>query len=141
MAFKEIRQFGRIAETTEIPNLTEIQKFSYAQFLQEDTPTDKRKLIGLEALLREIFPIVSYNEETQMEFHGYELGKARYTPDECRQLRLTYGKPFRIRCRLIRKDVEDHERLDLPRGDSIDDRGRGIYHQWGGTCDREPVAP
>ncbi|MCH9021866.1 MAG: DNA-directed RNA polymerase subunit beta, partial [Planctomycetes bacterium] len=107
MAFREIRRFGRIAETTEIPNLTEIQRFSYAQFLQEETPPEKRKLIGLEALLREIFPIVSYNEETQMEFQGYELGKARYTPDECRQLRLTYGKPFRIRCRLVRKDVEE----------------------------------
>ncbi len=42
-----------------------------------------------------------------LEYISYDLGKPRYTPDECRQLRLTYGMPFRVRVRLVRKDKDE----------------------------------
>ena len=107
MYFKETRNFGKIAEAIEIPALSKLQRLSYARFLQRDVDAEKRKIAGLEALLREIFPIVSYDENSRLEYLSYELGKPRYSPDECRQLRLTYGVPFRIRCRLLRKGKEE----------------------------------
>jgi len=107
MSVTEIRQFGKTAPLVDIPSLSNIQRESYARFLQEYVPPDARKPIGIEGLLREIFPIVSYDGNTQLEYLDYDLGKARYSPDECRQLRLTYGVPFRIRCRLVRKDHEE----------------------------------
>jgi DNA-directed RNA polymerase beta subunit len=57
-----------------------------------------RRRIGLEALLREVFPIESYDGTMFLEYIYYELEEPRYTPDECRELRLTYGLPFRSAC-------------------------------------------
>ena len=51
-------------------------------------------------MLQEIFPIESYDKKISLEYIKYELGKPRYDPDECRQLRLTYGRPFRVWLRL-----------------------------------------
>jgi len=90
-----------------IPNLIEIQVGSYKRFLQADVPPSERTPTGLEGLLREVFPIASYDENITLEYLDYTLGKPRYTPDECRQLRLTYGMPLRIRCRLHRKDTDE----------------------------------
>ena len=89
---------------------------SYARFLQYDTPHDKRKDEGLEGVLREIFPIESYDKKLTLEYLRYELGKPRYEPDECRQLRLTYGRPFRIWLRLNKEQpIEEEVYLgDLP---------------------------
>jgi len=103
----EIRNFGKIGEALPIPSLTQIQTESYDRFLQIDTESYKRKDQGLESLLREVFPVQSYDGNMSLEYLSYELGKPRYTPDECRQLRLTYGMPFRIRVRLVRQDKDE----------------------------------
>src|SRR5512139_3233265 len=92
---RETRRFGSGREAHIIPDLTQIQTESYAAFLQEEALVDKRKDHGLESVLKEIFPIESYDKQIKLEYLHYELGKPRYTPEECRQLRLTYGKPFR----------------------------------------------
>ena len=101
----KVRDFSKVGDAAPIPNLIEIQRASYARLLQKDT--SRRKNRGLEGLLREIFPIVSYDEGTRLEYLDYELGEPRYNPQECRDLGLTYGMPFRIRCRLIRKDSKE----------------------------------
>ncbi|MEX2310166.1 MAG: DNA-directed RNA polymerase subunit beta [Pirellulales bacterium] len=110
------RRFGSGREAYAIPDLTEIQTRSYARFLQYETPLDKRKDEGLEAVLREIFPIESYDKKLKLEYLRYELGKPRYEPDECRQLRLTFGRPFRIWLRLNKEQpIEEEVYLgDLP---------------------------
>ena len=60
-------------------------------------------------MLREIFPIESYDKTLKLEYLRYELGKPRYEPDECRQLRLTYGRPFRIWLRLNKEQPIEEE--------------------------------
>ena len=60
-------------------------------------------------MLREIFPIESYDKTIKLEYLRYELGKPRYTPEECRQLRLTYGKPFRVWLRLNKEQPIEEE--------------------------------
>jgi DNA-directed RNA polymerase subunit beta len=90
-----------------VPDLIGIQTRSYARYLQEHVPITKRDASGLEALLREMFPMESYDGKLSMQYISYELGKARYTPDECRELRLTYGMPLRVRLRLVRKDHDE----------------------------------
>jgi DNA-directed RNA polymerase subunit beta len=114
---EEVRNFGSGREVFVAPDLTQIQTASYDAFLQEQVAPDKRKDQGLESVLREIFPIESYDKQICLEYLKYELGKPRYTPDECRQLRLTYGRPFRVWLRLVKKDqpVEEEVYLgDLP---------------------------
>ncbi len=110
------RNFGRFGDTAKVPALTAIQTRSYERFLQLDVPPEKRAPIGLEGVLREIFPIKSYDNTLSLEYLRYELGKPRYGPDECRQLRLTYGRPFRVWLRLVKdQPVEEEVYLgDMP---------------------------
>jgi DNA-directed RNA polymerase subunit beta len=84
--------------------------------LQYDVPPQKRTDQGIEGVLREIFPIESYDKTLRLEYIRYELGKPRYTPEECRQLRLTYGKPFRVWLRLNKgQPIEEEVYLgDIP---------------------------
>jgi DNA-directed RNA polymerase subunit beta len=96
-----------VPDATPIPDLIDIQMASYDRFLQQDTDPARRKPHGLEGLLREVFPIVSYDERTALEYLDYDFGEPRYTQEECRDLKLTYGMPLRIRCRLTRKDSKD----------------------------------
>jgi len=102
-----VRNFGKVGDALPIPNLIDIQRASYAAFLQADKAPEDRGNSGLEALMREVFPIESYDGDMRLEYLSYELGKPRYTPEECRELRLTYGMPFRVRVRLFRKDKDE----------------------------------
>ncbi|MFN7290279.1 MAG: DNA-directed RNA polymerase subunit beta, partial [Pirellula sp.] len=104
-----VRLFGSGRSQFPIPNLTTLQTVSYEAFLQEDIPSDKRKNQGLESVFKEIFPIESYDKTVALEYLRYELGKPRYTPEECRQLRLTYGKPLKAWFRLKRDQPLEEE--------------------------------
>ena len=99
----DVRNFGTIQGTFEISDLTKIQTDSYVRFLQLEADARERKDEGLEAILREVFPIESYDGKYRLEYIKYELGKPRYTQLECRQLRLTFGRPFRIWLRLVKE--------------------------------------
>jgi len=101
------RNFGKVDDAVEIPNLVAIQRNSYDNFLQKDVAPTKRKHVGLEALFQETFPIESYDKKMLLEYLYYELEKPHYTPTQCRQLRLTYGYPMKIWCRLRTKEGED----------------------------------
>ena len=59
--------------------------------------------------MREIFPVESYDKTLRLEYIRYELGKPRYEPDECRQLRLTYGRPFKVWLRLTKEQPVEEE--------------------------------
>ena len=96
----EIRNFGKTKDAIPPPPLTQIQTESYAGFLQADLPASQRKDVGLEAILRETFPIKSFDGTLSLQYLKYELGRPRYTPKECRDLRLTYARPFRVWLRL-----------------------------------------
>src|SRR5258707_13822407 len=84
----QVRNFGRFGDAVEVPPLTDVQTKSYARFLQLDVPPEKRTATGLEGVLREIFPIESYDKTLSVQYIKYELGKPRYGPDESRELRL-----------------------------------------------------
>jgi len=103
------RNFGSLQNDFEISDLTVIQTAAYARFLQLERESRERKDEGLEAILREVFPIESYDGKYRLEYVRYELGKPRYSPLECRQLRLTYGRPFRIWLRLMKEQAIEEE--------------------------------
>ena len=107
MVLRTVRNFGKVLDAVNIPDLVQIQRKSYELFLQKDTAPTRRKCVGLEALFQEIFPIESYDKSMTLEYLYYELEKPHYTPTQCRQLRLTYGYPLKIHCRLRTRDSED----------------------------------
>ena len=107
MLLNNVRDFSRYGDAVQIPDLIQIQTESYARFLQADLAPSDRSETGLQGLLREVFPIESYDGNMHLEYIEYALDEARYTPDECRELELTYGMPFRVKVRLHRKDSEE----------------------------------
>ena len=102
-----VRNFGKVQDAVEIPDLVAVQRKSYDRFLQKDVAPTKRKCSGLEDIFSETFPIESYDKKMVLEYLYYELESPHYTPTQCRQLRLTYGYPLKIWCRLRSKEGED----------------------------------
>src|SRR3989440_2494167 len=107
MRVQDVRDYSKRGDALPIPNLIEVQLESYQRFLQKEVEAGKRKPEGIEALLREVFPIESYDGNLRLEYISYDLSEARYTTDECRALRLTFGMPFRIQVRFVRKDKDE----------------------------------
>ncbi|MCD8493129.1 MAG: hypothetical protein LRY51_15200 [Geovibrio sp.] len=74
--------FSKIQKVIDMPDLIEVQKRSYVEFLQEGVPTDEREQKGLDEVFREIFPITDFNETSVLEYISYTLEKPKYTPRE-----------------------------------------------------------
>lgn len=83
--FRLRRSFGKIKKIIDIPNLIEIQKRSYEEFLQADVPVEQRTDTGLQAVFKSVFPIKDFNETASLEFVSYELGQPKYDVEECHQ--------------------------------------------------------
>ncbi len=107
MSSQAVRNFSKIGDAIKIPDLILIQRDSYRSFLQEHLEPNKRKNMGLEALFQEVFPIESYDKTMHLDYIYYELDRPRYSLQECRDLRLTYGYPLKICCRLHRQGGEE----------------------------------
>ena len=93
--------FGSISIPVQPPNLLAVQLDSYNRFLQKDSPPDKRKNEGLEAVFRSIFPISDFSGSSTLEYVHYRLGDPQYTVDECRIRGVTFSAPLRVALRLI----------------------------------------
>ncbi len=100
----DIRNFSKVGSVMDVPDLTSIQKDSYREFLQAGAPPMKREEVGLQKIVRETFPIENEAKGIRLEFICYRLGKPRYLPEQCLELRLTYGRPFYVRVRLHKAD-------------------------------------
>ncbi|MEK7270156.1 MAG: DNA-directed RNA polymerase subunit beta, partial [Planctomycetota bacterium] len=105
----DVRNFSKIGDAVPVPDLTRIQTEYYDRFLQKDMPARERKHIGLESVLQESFPIQSYDKTMSLEYVSYSLGRPRYSPAECKRLRLTYGYPFKVWLRLKRPEPVEEE--------------------------------
>ena len=115
--FPKRRCYGKYQDILSAPNLVELQLKAYEDFLQTEIPSIIRENKGLESIIREVFPIHSYDQKSSLEYLGYELGKPRYSPDECRKLKLTYGAPFKIRVRLINTENDQFKEEEVYLGE------------------------
>ena len=105
---KKVRKnFGRIREVAEMPNLIKVQKSSYDQFLQTDIAYEDRTNDGLQGVFKSVFPITDFAETASLEFVSYELEKPKYDTDECQQRDMTYAAPLRVTLRLIVFEVDE----------------------------------
>jgi len=124
---KRVRKtFGRIPQVAEMPNLIEVQKYSYDQFLQVDEPTGGREEQGLQAVFKSVFPISDFSETATLEFVRYEFEQPKYDVEECQQRGMTFAAPLKVTLRLIvfevdedtgAKSVKDIKEQDVYMGD------------------------
>ncbi|MBK9293083.1 MAG: DNA-directed RNA polymerase subunit beta [Oligoflexia bacterium] len=101
------RSFAKKNQVIEIPNLIELQKRSYEDFLQKDVDPDKRENVGLHAVFKSVFPVSDFNQTASLEFVSYALETPKYDVDECRQRGMTYAAPVKVTLRLIVFDVDE----------------------------------
>src|SRR6266702_3976365 len=124
---KRVRKFfGKIQEVAEMPNLIEVQKASYDQFLQIYEPPGGRPDEGLQTVFKSVFPISDFSNTSMLEFVKYEFEPPKYDVDECRQRGMTYAAPLKVTLRLIvfdtdeetgAKSVKDIKEQDVYMGD------------------------
>jgi DNA-directed RNA polymerase subunit beta len=111
--------FGNIHEISEMPNLIEVQRESYEQFLRSDPSIGY--VSGLEKTLRSVFPIQDFAGTAHLDFDHYELEEPKFDTDECRQRGLTYAAPMRVTLRLttfeIDPDTEAKSVIDIKEQD------------------------
>ncbi|WP_321502893.1 DNA-directed RNA polymerase subunit beta [Breoghania sp.] len=105
---KRVRKFfGDIRDVAEMPNLIEVQKASYDQFLQVEEPEGGRTVDGLEAVFKSVFPISDFSGTSLLEFVRYEFEPPKYDVDECRQRGMTFSAPLKVTLRLIVFDIDE----------------------------------
>ena len=94
-----------------IPPLLEIQVNSYRDFLQVGVLESARRDVGLQAALKSVFPIDSYNGTVSLQFISYNLGEPLFNVRECQTRGLSYGAPLKITVRLVlySKDNKDQQ--------------------------------
>src|SRR6195952_2151640 len=124
---KRIRKsFGRIPEAVQMPNLIEVQRSSYEQFLQRETRSADRRDEGIEAVFKSVFPIKDFNERAVLEYVSYEFEEPKYDVEECVQRDMTYAAPLKVKLRLIvfetdeetgARSVKDIKEQDVYMGD------------------------
>src|SRR5580658_1619270 len=104
---KRLRKFfGKIVEIAQMPNLIEVQKTSYDQFLQVEKPEGGRIDMGLEAVFKSVFPISDFSETSLLEYVDYHFEEPKYDVEECQQRSMTYAAPLKVTLRLIVFDVD-----------------------------------
>ena len=104
---KSIRKnFGKLKETLTIPNLIEVQKKSYSQFIQ---PHDSKLVKGLQKVFTTIFPIEELSDKATLEYLSFRLEKPKFDVDECRQRDLTYSSSLKPTLRLVVYEIDSEK--------------------------------
>ncbi|HWV83585.1 MAG TPA: DNA-directed RNA polymerase subunit beta [Hyphomicrobiaceae bacterium] len=101
------KRFGSIAEVAEMPNLIEVQKSSYDDFLMVKEPAGGRPETGLQAVFKSVFPISDFSGKATLEFVRYDFDPPKFDVDECQQRDMTYAAPLRVKLRLIVFDINE----------------------------------
>jgi len=101
--------FDRTQGVYEIPKLNSLQEQAYREFLQADVAPSSRKASGLEQIFRETFPIQSHDGKISLDYVSYRIDPPVRDMQNCRDLGLTYGCPFRIK---VRAQVEERDSIE-----------------------------
>ena len=103
------QSFARIKKVYSMPHLLEHQFSTYEDFLQMSVIPEKRKKVGLQEIMEEVFPMESPDKQYRLEFISYALSRPRYSVEECKKRSQTYAAPLRVRVRLAGPEGEVRE--------------------------------
>jgi len=115
--YKKIKDYSKILELCPIPHLLDIQKISFASFLQKSVPPDKRKKQGLQEVFMNIFPIQDFTGNLILDFISYSLGECKDSPYECWEKGGTYSAPLEVKINLISKKTGEIKEQDVFMGE------------------------
>ena len=106
---KRIRKsFGRIPEVVRMPNLIEVQKSSYDQFLQKNIEhEDRGSDEGMNGVFNSVFPVRDFSDRAVLEYVSFVFEKPKFDEEECQQRDITYAAPLKVKMRLVVFDIDD----------------------------------
>ncbi|HPG01002.1 MAG TPA: DNA-directed RNA polymerase subunit beta, partial [Kiritimatiellia bacterium] len=108
-------KYGKLSDVLELPDLIEIQSNSYRDFLQMDVSPNRRKLVGLQAVFKEVFPIESYDGQCTLDFVKYVIADPKMTAIDCLKEGISYAAPLYVTFRL--KDGKEVREEDVYMGE------------------------
>ena len=102
------RNFGKLSEGLSIPNLIEVQKNSYNEFLKSKTLEEQMSDLskGIDKVFKSIFPIEDGTEKSTLEYISYKLEKPKFDVIECKQRSLSYSAALKANLRLVVYDID-----------------------------------
>ncbi|MGW8300632.1 MAG: DNA-directed RNA polymerase subunit beta [Desulfobacterales bacterium] len=100
------KNFGKIKQIVEIPDLIGMQRESFQRFLQMDVPPEKREEIGLQTVFKSVFPIKDFTGTASLEFVSYRFGEVKHSIEECVHRGMTYEIPLRLTVRLVVYEID-----------------------------------
>ena len=101
------RSFGQLTEVAPMPNLIEVQRASYDNFLQVGATAAQREVSGLQDAFTSVFPISDFAGRAELEFVSYELEQPKYDVEECQQRGITFASPLKVTLRLIVWEIDE----------------------------------
>ena len=101
------RSFGQLTEVAPMPNLIEVQRASYDNFLQVGATAEQREISGLQDAFTSVFPISDFAGRAELEFVSYELEQPKYDVEECQQRGITFASPLKVTLRLIVWEIDE----------------------------------
>ncbi len=126
-ARKRIRKsFGKLTSVAKMPNLIQVQRNSYEDFLQREIPANDRTDTGLHGVMKSVFPIQDFSDAATLEYVSYTFDPPKYDVEECRQRGINFSAPLRVTLRLIvwivdedtgAREVKDIKEQDVYMGD------------------------
>ncbi len=100
------KNFGKLKEILTIPNLIDVQKESYSQFLKIKKKSEFSSQKGLEKVFQNIFPIEELSDKATLEYLSFKLEKPKFDVEECKQRDLTYASALKPTLRLVIYDID-----------------------------------
>lgn len=120
--------FGKLTEVIAPPNLIQIQIESFKEFIQADCAPTQRKHLGLEAVLKEVFPIESYDGKSSLEYVSYNLGQPKLSEMEAIREGVSYSISLYVKLRLREEDSIREEEIFMGEMPMITERGSFIIN-------------
>ena len=114
---QKFKDFSKIPELCPLPDLLDIQKNSFDEFLQRFTPPEQRKRQGLQEVFLNIFPIQDFTGNYILEFRSYSIGECKDSPYGCWEKGLTYSAPLEVKINLINKKTGEIKEQDVFMGE------------------------
>ena len=120
--------YGKLQDVLEIPDLIGLQLDSFSEFLQADTPPEKRANKGLQEIFNEVFPIESYDKQMSVEFVSYTIGDPKSDVIECIKGGHSYGAPLYVDFLVKNNGVEVPERIFMGEIPLMTERGSFVIN-------------
>ena len=102
------KDFAKVGDFIEMPNLIKVQKDSYEWFVKE----------GLGEVLKDISPIEDYSGNLVLEFFDYYMEeKTKYSIEEAKERDATYSTRLHVKVRLINRETGEIKEQEIYLGD------------------------